>query len=296
MVSSHIAFSDEAYYTSSRYRSIAVISLAKSSLDEMSLDLTKLLLDSDVKEFKWQKLRQARERFAALKMIDCVMHYAIQKKTRIDVLIWDVYDHRHIIKNRDDKENFQRMYYHLFNNIFMNRWPRLSTWELYPDENSVINWDKLQEFLDSAGLEISYQAPLSTQEEFRISLWREFEILNIKEINSKDYVLCQVADLFAGLGVYSYLSYDKYQSWLSEQIGQKRLLSNRTDKKGFSSSEKNRFVVINYLDKICKSNRLTVGLNSTSGFKTYNPNNPLNFWFYEPQHVKDKAPTASDEE
>lgn len=296
MVSSHVAFSDEAYYTSSRYRSIAVVSLAKSDFDDMSSDLTELLIDSDVREFKWQKLRQARERFAALKMIDCVMNYAIQEKTRIDVLIWDVYDYRHTIMNRDDNENFQRMYYHLFNNVFMNRWPRLSTWELYPDENSVVNWDRLQEFLDSAGIEISYQAPLSTQEEFRISLWREFKINKIKEINSKDYVLCQVADLFAGLGVFSYLSYDKYQFWLSEQSGQKRLLPNRNDDIEFSNSEKNRFAIINYLDGICKSHRLTVGLNSTNGFKTYNPNNPINFWFYEPQHLKDKAPSASNGE
>lgn len=110
----HVAYSDESYYTDERYRSIAVVTLENSDKDNFSRTFGELISGSQISEFKWNKLRQARERFAAMKMIDEAIILAQNRHIRIDVLIWDTEDSRHGIKGRDDIANLQRMYYHLF--------------------------------------------------------------------------------------------------------------------------------------------------------------------------------------
>ena len=66
-----IYFLQKPYSTASRYRSIAAVTLEMSRDQEISHSIQELLKESNVKEFKWEKLRQARERFAGLKMIEC---------------------------------------------------------------------------------------------------------------------------------------------------------------------------------------------------------------------------------
>ena len=44
------------------------------------------------------------------------------------------------------------------------------------------------------------------------------------------------------------------------------------------------------LNKLAKERSLQIGLDSTSGFSSYNFDCFLNFWLYKPQHVLDKAP------
>ena len=117
----HIAFSDEAYTTDSRYRSVAVISFPAIWETELNNRVKQVLSESSLSEFKWAKLRQARERFAALKLIDLAFNYAVESKLRIDVLVWDTQDSRHNIWARDDAQNLQRMYYHLFKNVLRQR-------------------------------------------------------------------------------------------------------------------------------------------------------------------------------
>jgi hypothetical protein len=129
----HIAYSDESYQTGSRYRSIAVITLDTLHDKAITETFRDVLQDSGVKEFKWERLRQARERFAALKMLDKMIELSTEQKLRVDTLIWDTHDHRHQILRRDDIGNLQRMYYHLFKNVLQRRWPTGGTWQLCPE-------------------------------------------------------------------------------------------------------------------------------------------------------------------
>ena len=69
-LSNHIAYSDESYQTGARYRSIAVITLEAAYKEAITLSFNGLLQKSGITEFKWQRLRQARDRFAALKMLN----------------------------------------------------------------------------------------------------------------------------------------------------------------------------------------------------------------------------------
>ncbi|GIV88749.1 MAG: hypothetical protein KatS3mg055_1267 [Chloroflexus sp.] len=289
--STHIAYADESYYTKERYRSIAVVTFAAEHHDPIKRSFKECILSSGLKEFKWTKLRQARERFAALKIINTAIGLAVGKKLRIDVLIWDTQDDRHRIRGRDDIANLERMYYHLFKNVLQRRWPSESKWYLFPDENSALDWATVQDYLDSAGLTVSDSTNLFDQRPFSIRVSRDFQIMHIQEVTSASEPICQVADLFAGIGAYSYLAYSRYTDWLSTE--QDRLSVGLDVNVKLSNSECERFLVIKYLNECCKHHKLRVGFSSSRGFRTYDPRFPVNFWLYAPQHSDDKAPVKA---
>ena len=291
---SHIAYSDESYYTNDRYRSVSVVTFENINKERFSRSFRQLLDDSQISEFKWEKLRQARERFAAIKLIDEVISLAQNKLIRLDILVWDTQDSRHQIEGRDDIANLQRMYYHLFKSVLKNRWSAESNWLLLPDENSALDWQSVQDYLDTAGLSIQISNNLFDEKPFRIKLSRDFQIVGIKEISSVKESICQVADLFAGIGAYSRSNFTKYLEWLDCENGQMRLITETSqENQKFTNSEKERFKIIKHLDDSCKRNKFRVSLKRGKGFKTFDPRSPINFWVYEPQNSKDKAPTKN---
>jgi len=292
------AYADESY-TSDRYQSVSVVTFTSDHESKFDSQLASALEESSVSEFKWSKLRQARDRFCAMKLIDFALYQAVDKKLRIDTLIWDTKDSRHKIIGRDDTENLQRMYYHLFRNVFQRRWPQDSTWKLYPDENSALDWLRLEEFLERSSIGIELQGDIFDERQFRIRLFREFSIEEIQEIDSCDAPLCQVADLFAGAGAFSHTYFDKYMQWCCEDSGQIALAMNKQfseDLTNLSGGEAEKCLVLDYLSKECKKHKLRVGLESSKGLRTYDPRFPINFWMYQPQHMDDKAPTRSGDQ
>ncbi len=287
---SHIAFSDESYQSGSRYRSIAVVTLTAAQARAVTETLQVILQESDVREFKWERLRQARDRFAALRMMDMVLELSAQGKMRVDSLVWDTHDHRHKVSRRDDVANLQRMYYHLLRNVLQRRWSTDATWHLCPDENTALNWTAIQDYLDAAGIDMRVHCDLFAGE-FGVRLKRDFRVVQVVEARSSNTPLCQLADLFAGLAAFSYSAYDKYADWLSVQAGQLRLdLGLGGAEFEPSKSDGERFLVMKYLNERCKKRRLGVGLASSRGFHTHDPNCPINFWLYESQHPDDRAP------
>lgn len=293
IIPTHVAYSDESYHTGFRYRSVAVVTLQATDDRNIGQIFEAVLKDSDVKEFKWEKLRQARERFAAIKMLDVLLELSTQGKLRVDTLIWATYDSRHSVQGRDDTANLQRMYYHLFKNVLQRRWPRDSAWRLHPDENTALDWLTVQDYLETAALNLRIDGDLF-HSTFRLRLARDFRVADIGEACSEDTPLCQLADLCAGLGAFSHSAYNAYESWFCVQCGQPRLDFDFDETEpGVSNRERERFAVMRHLDEQCKKLKLGVGLRRSRGFKTYNPALPVNFWLYQPQHPADKAPTKS---
>jgi len=47
---------------------------------------------------------------------------------------------------------------------------------------------------------------------------------------------------------------------------------------------------MNHFNDKCKKNKFGVSLKIGKGFKTFNPQSPINFWIYVPQNLNDKAP------
>lgn len=289
---SYTAYSDESSYTDGQYRSIAMLSIKTSYEKQLNDKVSCLLNDSSISEFKWNKLTGAREKFAAIKLIDFIIEKINQDIMKIDVLIWDMSDSRHAnIKKRDDIQNFQRMYYHLLNHVLNKQSQRESVWFIKPDEQSNIDWDDLKQI-------VRYSANKNKVFDFdpdnlKTKICQKFNLEEIYQVCSKSYPLVQVTDLLAGMGVYSRSSYDKYCSFLSQNSGQATLFPELEKTIQLSKSDKERCLVLEYLDKKCKLNKLQVSLKTHRGLRTLNKDQPLNFWWYIPQNPHDKAPIKS---
>lgn len=286
----HVGFADESYWNRGRFRSLGLVTTSLSSLSTINNNIRTLLDESNISEFKWKKLAGARERFAAQKLCKYAVETCSNRELRIDVLVWDIQDNRHRIANRDDVANLERMYYHLFRNALRARWPDDAVWELYPDEHTALQWKTVQDCLDKKEVTVEVDRSLFTGGKFQVRLRREFGIENIQPVLSEEHPLLQLADLFAGLAVFSRDKFDEYRAWELVISPQTYLFDEPDASSNSTRSTKERFPVLKEFDKLCKQRRLGVSLNTKRGLWTPNPENPLNFWLYEPQNVADKAP------
>jgi hypothetical protein len=287
----HVGFSDESHWNHGRFRSLGLVTVPVRALAGLEQQLGTLLNGSNVTEFKWKELDGARKRFAAQKMCEFAVKAACEHNLRVDVLIWDVQDSRHNIAGRDDIANLQRMYYHLFRNVLRARWPDNAVWRLHPDEHTAMDWNTVQDCLENVAVRPEVERSLFTQGQFRIRLRREFGLEEIRPVSSQQHRLLQLADLFAGMAVFSRNQFDAYQAWLAANSKQARLFEEPEESAEPSRSSRERFLVLRYFDECCKQRKLRVSLKTKRGLWTPRPEKPLNFWMYEPQHLEDKAPT-----
>src|ERR1051326_9614978 len=117
----YIAYTDESNITAARYRSICAFSFPGDQLENVTNDLERILRESEVAEFKWEKVRNAKYRFCALKFIEHTIACCRQSRWRLDTVVWDTQDTRHAVLNRDDRKNFERMFFHLLNSAMCRR-------------------------------------------------------------------------------------------------------------------------------------------------------------------------------
>jgi hypothetical protein len=289
---SHVAFSDECQFNTGRYRGIGLVTFAKQEEDRINREMAVLLAESNAGELKWEKVRNTKYRLAALKTADYAIRLARAGVMRIDVLVWDIWDRRHDIQGRDDLQNLQRMYYHLFKNVLVNRWPSGSTWHLFPDEHTGIDWRNMEDVLDNSGSWVETESNLFTGGKLHLRLRREFSIVEIAPVRSHAAPGVQIADLFAGLAVYSRSSYERFEG--TESCRDKRqgcLAFSNEPRVHMSNADVERCRLLAEFNAACKSKRLGVSLKTHWGLRTLNPENPINFWWYEPQHDADRAPT-----
>jgi hypothetical protein len=286
---SFTVFSDESHITASRYRSISSISLPSNFVVDFSNLYIQLLKESSIKEFKYHKLDSARYRFMAIKIVDLILNNLERYKIRVDTIVWDTQDNRHMVKNRDDIGNLGRMYYHLLKFIMHSRGPE-TIWNIYPDEHVSIDWYNLKECLANVGKWVNvFKLPafniIETKENFSIA---EFE-----QRISIQTPLIQVADLFAGISVFSNLFYMKFKDWAKQQSGQIDLFQ-ETGLIQLSQGEMEKIKLLDYLIKKLNKRKLGVSIDTKKRLWTPVPKNPINFWLYEPQNPNDKAPTKDD--
>ncbi|MCG9891614.1 MAG: hypothetical protein MH252_11125 [Thermosynechococcaceae cyanobacterium MS004] len=284
----YVSFADESYSRDSGFNSIAAFSLRSDNLPQINSNLNTLLEESNVGEFKWQKLKDAKYRFCAQKLIDAVWELIETDDARVDVVIWNINDSRHQIRNRDDIANYERMFYHLHSNALKRR-PKSLIWKIYPDEGVGVNWEVVTQCIDARG---------QRRELFHLPLFGSFFsdphycIADCKEVQSHTEPCCQIADLFAGLSIFSRTHYDLYEKWCEFTNPSLPLFPGEQPQ--LSRAEEHRFPILQYFDHGCKSRKLGVSLKSNRYLQTPNPNNPINFWHYMPQHEMDTAPTKNE--
>jgi hypothetical protein len=282
---SHVAYSDEANWNVGRYRSVAAVSVAASMHDRIVLRCADLLKGSSVTELGWKHLASARQRFAAVKIIDAVIEEACAGSMRVDVLMWDMEDERHKdVFRRDDVANLGRMYHHLFVNVLRSKWPDGSTWSLHPDEHSEVDWTTLERTIDARGVVLAERPDLQILRDLTV----EFRVVRLVPRESHAHSLIQVADVFAGMMPYSYLRYGDFERWTPPR-GQ-QTLPGAVPGPNLSGSDEERFLVLDHLKTACAGRKLYVSLASHRGLRTMDPTKPINFWPYEAQSEQDRAP------
>ncbi|MFA4825130.1 MAG: DUF3800 domain-containing protein [Methanoregula sp.] len=294
----HLAFSDESHWNTGRYRGISIVTMLAQNYPPLNDELQTIIDDAGTDEFGFKKLDNSKYRRLAEQLCEFTFRKVRTNDIRIDILTWDTQDDRHDIRFRDDIRNFQIMYYHVFKNVFKRRWPDEAVWQLCPDEQEQMDWADLNEHLDGASVEGQIIRKPSGFSQYSVEFKRNFKISNICPKQSHLEPFIQLADLFGGLGVYSREHYDSIARWLKLNDTQKKLFPIDEDEKEnikFSRSHQQRCPLVVSFDSKCKDNNLTVSLKTNNGFKTLDPNKPLNFWWYTPQHERDKAPTTKQQ-
>ncbi len=283
----YVGYCDESYVSAERFRAIACVSLPSIHLPTVTAKMSELLAGSGLREFKWSRCTQARERLGAIKLIDGACAAAGSYGLRIDVLLWDTHDSRHDVRGRDDAANFERMFYHLLKCVLMKR-PRASRWRMFCDEKLGVDWLALRSCLRAVGNRQPSEASLFAD----FMMDKQYVLRELEEVHSDDAPLVQLADLFGGLCVFSRMKFNAFLAWRNSRSGQASLLD--VEPTSLSNSDRERFPVLAHLDERTKAAKLGVSLRSHCGLRTMQPGRPLNFWWYEPQHEKDKAPRRKD--
>lgn len=292
----HIAFSDESCWNEHQYRTLSLVTIDRKYFTEINNRFKDILKSSDVREFKWKKFESARYRFCAEKIFKAVFEICLMQQMRIDVISWDTYDSRHSIQGRCDLSNLGRMYYHLLGNCFKSKWPDQAIWKIIPDEHTGIDWSSVHDTIHHKST--SYEAPELNLFNSHIDnlpavvFKSHFNVHELEQGKSEEHPLLQIADLFAGMVAFSRNNYEKYSSWLSDQMGS---LFPNEDKSSYSKRDIDRFHALTLFNKLSKSNKLQISLQSQKGLRSFSPKKPINFWWYIPQHENDKAPTKFSE-
>ncbi len=292
----HCIFADESGYNTGRYRAVAAISATRSVADDLSALVQKYLSQQKIAELKWERVRSNHKRDSALWIYRHVFNQAIKGGLRVDVLGWDTHDSRHAVRGRDDLINLEKMYHHLGYNVMLRRWTLGALWNIYPDEHTALNWKTIEDTLRAkstgpARLK-SIPEPGTSHVRHVLASPRYYTVMGITPMNSRECPLVQVADLFAGLMVYSRngtTAYDQWKDWRNAVS-----LGEDFNTPIPSASEKARSAIINMLGQwIRAEGALGFSIDRGRGLHTLNPNYPINFWWYRPQRVEDKAPSKS---
>ena len=278
-------FSDESRHTEGRYRSLAAVSLPAGEVVALTELLRSALQLDHYGELKWKNVRRAWSRDHAIAAVDVLLAH-VAYGVRADVLTWDTQDSRHDVPNRDDVANYERMFFHL-HRVLMERRGAHSRWHLRPDEQVAIDWGTIAQCLSSRGTWRAGRNMATLSAEFRHFVP---SVLTFREVDSAATPLCQLADLLAGMAAYTRTNSDVVRRQIAEPTEQKGLFEDDPQATP-GRADRHRFRVVSHLYWKCRARRLGVSLRELGYLRTHDPALPINFWHYEPQHHRDKAPT-----
>jgi hypothetical protein len=283
-----MAFCDESHDNDGRFRSIACVSLDVDHEPAVTDAVGAATRAEGLSEFKWNRCSDGRQARAAVALSD-VAFKALDGGLRVDVLLWDIEDSRHEVEGRDDGANLERMFYHLLTSV-MRRRPDGSAWHIVCDQKQGVAWPTLFDCLDRTGMR--GQRDLVERGMFADFVKQgRYVIRRLAEVASHESPGVQLADLFAGLSVFSRQHHRRFRAWRDSQHGQGSLFASTDAPTALSRSDRSRFALVAHVNDQAKARKLGVSLDSTGGLRTRESRRPLNFWWWEPQSPKDKAPT-----
>ena len=248
-----------------------MIIISEEIIEKVETEFRKILINNsinNISSFKWNKFNTIDKVNAFKDFFNFISPFLLDNQMYIHVLIWDTEDSRHSVYPRDNDKNLEIMYHKIiknFANYTLNEYDCLF---VFPDRQNSIDWQLIEEILEKEGF-------------FNMEYGRT---ITIEESNTKNAYLIQLADIFAGMGRTSYKDYDEYE--LQGDETQTFLIPFEKEP---SIKNKTRYKIIRFVHNWSKKHKLQISISENRGFKSYKKG-PLNFWFYEPQTDKDKAP------
>ena len=273
----HVGFADEAYWNGAQeFRSVACI----STRTEDYLDVERRLCDARCKagarlsEIKWSEVRTADCLYDATSAIRVLVELAVEKKLRIDVVVWNKHDRafleqRYNIRSKRDEWHLRNMYRWLVSSVIA-RWRAIggshSPFWTFAIHHQGIDFDVLERHIQTYALRQARDT--------HVDIRKGKSMLNYS---------IQLADLLAGMGAYSHLYWTDLATWWPQQqsLSEFRLPS--------VPQAQYRFPLLNRFYQQCQGNSLGVSLFRPKpgfngrGFWTQNhrdPQHTINFWPY----------------
>jgi hypothetical protein len=238
-------YTDEAQYNVGRYRGLAMLSLRGEDAASCSRDLRAILRASSIHECKWEKVRSAKTLFAARALLDWTIGQVERGILRVDTLTWDTEEGSRAGLGVPHIANLRKMYRILLESVVPERWGARAEWHLYPDEQTAMPWQRLIDGLP--------------------------QVAGITASRSHEHQLIQLADLLAGLAVYSRDSYDLYERWLDNPRDRHGYpdsgrIAGGTNR--YSASDRVRCLLLDDFFTSCKLHQLGVSLRTRRGLFT----------------------------
>lgn len=277
------AYSDESgINVGDRYTSVCVVSGEAEALNYLRDKLRETLRNNNVCEVKFSKIRRYGSPYtkAAVGFIGCVVNEcAIYNRVRIDTMTTD----NECLNGEDydsvSEPDLMGMSYQVLSNV--GRTWGCTQWGFYPDENPRVNWSEW-------GSCLSMTSTLTAEWGEKPFIGRsdedaQFEFSEVKELNSVEEPLIQVADLFAGMARFSHEDNGDRAEWVerSRDATQGKLIESMArDKGNIPRSRKGRYRVIGELYSLCHRYGLYVSLTGENDLRVWGTQSPINFWDY----------------
>lgn len=257
----YLGFADEAHYNVGRYRGLALVSMCATNAPFLRAEASTILNQSNAIESKWEKVRSAKNRFTAQKLLRWAIACALSGYVRINVLTWDTGTSEDQQQGTHHMKRLRSTYLHLFARVLRTRWPEARRWRFHPDEQDALDWRAIElDLKDVTARELAYSV----------------EIDGILPRVSHHEPLIQVADLFAGLAVFSRDGYDDYERWLCSPY-HNQPVGEQEPPVIPSSSVRQRCLILDEFYTECKLREAYVSLRTNRGLRTYDPQAPIAF-------------------
>lgn len=258
-----LGFADEAHYNVGRYHGVALVSICAADTQSLRAEMRAILEQSGAIECKWEKVRSAKNRFTAQKLVRWTLDHALSGTLHVNVLTWDTGTSEDQRQGTHHIRRLHSTYLHLFASVMLTRWPDARCWRFHPDQQEALNWQAVERELKSMTA---------------LDMTHTVEIDQILPRVSHEEPFVQIADLFAGLAVFSREGYDDYERWLcSPPEDHDEPAGEQDPPLRLSSSLRQRCLILDEFYTECKMRGVHVSLRTNRGLRTYDPQTPLAF-------------------
>jgi hypothetical protein len=249
-------YSDESSYNYGAVRGVSAVRLRQDDAARLSEELASLLRASSVRELKWEKVRTARAAFAAQKALAWALDLALDGELWIEALTWEVTSATASRARRPTLTQLHSVYTALLSSVMARQsqqGEQSQRWRIVPDEQPAISWTRIQAALPHTA--------------------------TILPARSGPQPLIQLADIFAGLAVFSRDAYDAYERWLCVR-GRGQGAHATITAEGVYGSQAYRFVLLDEFYTACVRRLPGISLQTHRGLYTWRPDAPIQFRFH----------------